>query len=180
MVWTHICSKETYIDKNLLVTECLRLNGLEDPLLCPDIETDINEPIESQPRLYPASCNTRETSASDEPVNVETGLVFAEASELHDCIGALIVRREELFSKKKPSLTCNSSCDVFDFPFIGIGLTFPPSSSVKRNKKLNKDDFFIINISHAIIYAILKKTQEKKKNMQHHVVLNLNSINNFT
>lgn len=42
----------------------------------------MSEPIESHP--WPDSCVTRETSASDDPVNVEIGLVFAEVRELHD------------------------------------------------------------------------------------------------
>lgn len=39
------------IDKYSLVTECLRLKGLADPLLLPDIDTDINDPIDSHPIL---------------------------------------------------------------------------------------------------------------------------------
>lgn len=93
--------------KYLLVTECLRLRGLDDEaLLCSEIDTDISDPIESHP--CPDSCVTRDTSASDEPVNVETGLVFADVNELHDCIGPDILRLG-LFSKKNPKRTCNSS-----------------------------------------------------------------------
>lgn len=77
---------------NLLVTECLRpIAGLVDPLLCPDIDTDINEPMESAPILYAFdSCKTRDTPASDDPVSVDTGLVFVDVNELYDCTGPFI------------------------------------------------------------------------------------------
>lgn len=85
---------------DLLVTECLRLTGLDEDALLPfEMETDISDPMES----CPDSCVTLETSASDEPVNVETGLVFADVSELNDCTGARMFRC--LFSRKNPNLT---------------------------------------------------------------------------
>lgn len=95
----------------LLVTECRLLNGLDDPLLLPDIDTDINDPIESHPMLLYTleSCKTLDTSASDDPVSVETGLVFADANELHDCAGVDRTFRLELFCKKKLRRNCNSS-----------------------------------------------------------------------
>lgn len=62
--------------------------------------------MESHP--CPDSCVTRETSASDDPVSVEIGLVFAEVRELHDWTGARKLRRG-LFSKKNPRRTWSSS-----------------------------------------------------------------------
>ena len=96
-------------------------------MLCSEI--DIMDPIDSQPVWYGfGSCSTRDTSASDDPVSVETGLVLAEVSELHDWFGARRLRRV-LFSRKNPSRTCSSSCEDFDLPFITSGFTLPPSSS---------------------------------------------------
>lgn len=88
----------------------------------------MRDPIESHP--WPDSCVTRETSASDDPVNVEIGLVFAEVRELHDWTGALILRRG-LFSKKNPNRTCSSSWHACDLFWRLTGLTLPPSSSGK-------------------------------------------------
>lgn len=141
---------------NLLVTECLRLSGLAEPLLLPDIDTDISDPIESQPIVLYAfvSCSTHDTSASDDPVSVDTGLVFTDANELHDCAGTVVrvtlfTLRRFVFCKKKPKRTCSSSSECLDLPLIGIGLTLPPSSSVIefRMKEINFIVYMIFKIA---------------------------------
>lgn len=49
----------------------------------------MSEPMESHgPQIFFWDCScivTRDMSASDEPVNVETGLVLADVNELSDC-----------------------------------------------------------------------------------------------
>lgn len=70
-------------------------------------------------------------SASEDPVSVDTGLVLAEANELHDWADGADERPflRALFCKKKPSRTCSSSCELLVLPLSGTGLTLPPSSS---------------------------------------------------
>lgn len=69
----------------LPVTECRRPNELEEALLCSDIETDSNEPIDSQPLRFVCDFS-RDISASDEFVNVDSGLVLLEPNEFSDCL----------------------------------------------------------------------------------------------
>lgn len=134
----------------LLVTEWRRIiDGLIDPLLWPDMDTDINDPIDSEHNLLLYTFESwmlRGTSASDEPVSVDTGLVLLDVNELNAlvfriCLAAVPLpfggrlpftsRNVDLFCRKISRRVCSSSFDFFVFSANEIGGLLPISSSTK-------------------------------------------------
>lgn len=111
---------------HLLVTECLRVNGLDDPLLCPDM--DMRDPILSDDCSLIALC-----SVSDDPVSVDTGLPLLDTGlELMLAKDTSSVNDRELLSldNSNPNLVYSVSELQLLWFNEPRGFTVPPSSSI--------------------------------------------------
>lgn len=101
-----------------VLTECLRLPGLEDEqLLAADKLMEAKEPRESRPSGVAAS-------TSEEPVNVDTGLVLCDASvcassDARDVQLSLDLFRDPLLSpSRSPRRMYRSFCRLDSYPCL--------------------------------------------------------------
>lgn len=109
------------------MTECLRVKGLDDPLLCPDM--DMRDPMLSDDCSLIALC-----SVSEDPVSVDTGLPLLDTGlELRLPKDTSSVNDLELLSldSNNPSLVYKvSELQLLWFTNDPRGFTVPPSSSI--------------------------------------------------
>lgn len=107
------------------MTECLRVRGLHEPLLCPDM--DMRDPILSDDCSLIALC-----SVSEDPVSVDTGLPLLDTGlELMLDKDTFSVNDLELLSldNSSPSLVYRVSELQLLWFNDPRGFTLPPSSS---------------------------------------------------
>lgn len=111
------------------MTECLRVRGLDEPVLCPDM--DIRDPMLSDDCSLIALC-----SVSEDPVSVDTGLPLLDTGlELTLARDTSSVNDLELLSldNSKPSLVYSvSELQLLSFN-EPRGLAVPPSSSADKH-----------------------------------------------
>lgn len=140
-----------------LVTECLRAKGLDDPLLCPDM--DMSDPMLSDD----CSLTALWCSVSDDPVNVDTGLplldtgleltLASDTSSTNDL--------EPLLSRDNSNPNLVYSVSELQLLWFNVprGFTVPPSSSAISLHHQRASDKWIIEID---IMTTITKTAENR------------------
>lgn len=126
------------------MTECLRAKGLDDPLLCPDM--DMSDPMLSDDCSLIALC-----SVSEDPVNVDTGLPLLDTG-----LELTLASDTSSANDLEPPLSRDNSnpnrvYSVSELQLLWFsdprGFTVPPSSSVPSKhdvaleKQFSTDDY---------------------------------------